>query len=336
MLALYFRGNGQIELRDVPRPTAKGTEVVVRVRAASICGSDREPLSGEGQRSIPGHELAGEVAEADRTTSTREGDRVAINCHVTCGHCEHCHHGDLFFCPELEVIGIDRDGGYAEYVLVPERCCMPLPDDLSYDTGALMVDMLGTAYHAVKRAHLMPGDFIAIWGAGPIGLATLLVAKQYGVRATSIDLNGYRLRMASQLGADHILNPHSGDAMGMLLDLTHGRGVDAAFECAGNETAVLQALDIARKRGKVVLIGVSHKVGVNPWEHFIRKELMLYGSRNFNMREYEEMLLLVRRGLPIDAIITHRFPLTEAKEAFDVFSRGNCGKVIISPWVGVK
>jgi threonine dehydrogenase-like Zn-dependent dehydrogenase len=330
MLAVHFLGQGRISLSEVPTPRPKGDEVVIRVRAAAICGTDRENLEGSGQATIPGHENAGEVVAVDRPARLKVGDRVAVNCHVTCRACEHCLRGDLYFCDELNVIGFDRDGGYAEYVRVPEASCMPLPDDLSLETGSLLVDMLGTSYRAVKRAGLIAGDRVAIWGAGPIGLGATMVARRLGARAASLDLNEYRLDLARSLGAEITLNPMIDSVQAALRDWTEGRGLDAAFDCVGNEAAARQALDAVKVRGTVVIVGVSHRLTVNPWEQLICREVTMFGTRSFNTAEYDEMIALVRRGLPVKEVVTHRFPLAQAEAAFDLFRSGQCGKVLLT------
>jgi len=331
MLGLRFTGQRSLYLREFADPEPKGSEVVLRVKASAICGTDREVWEEEGQQVIAGHEVAGQVVAVDTPSWIKAGDRVAVNCHITCGHCEHCMNGDLYFCPELTVIGFDRHGGNAEYLLIPESSCMPLPDDLCYEAGALMVDMLGTSYRNVKRLRPLPGDTVGIFGAGPIGLAALLVSKLYGTKVISIDLKEYRLKMAKRLGADHVINPREVDVLEAVKELTNGRGMDGALECVGSEVTTQQALNGVRRRGKVALVGVSHKVRVNPWAQFIQRELTMFGSRNFNLREYNEMVALVQRGLPIEEIITHRFPLQEGKRAFEVFGSGQCGKVILNP-----
>jgi propanol-preferring alcohol dehydrogenase len=330
MLAVHFLGQGQVSLDEVPVPEPKGTEVVVRVRSASICGTDRENLEGPGQATIPGHENAGEVVAVDRPTQVQVGDRVAINCHVTCGACEHCLRGDLYFCDELKVVGFDRDGGYAEYVPVPEASCMTLPDDISFEAGSLLVDMLGTSFRAVKRAGLLPGDRVAIWGAGPIGLGATMVARRLGARVASLDMNAYRLDLARSLGAEITINPNQDDVRQDLLDWTHGQGLEAAFDCVGNEAVAQQALDSVKVRGTVVIVGVSHKLTVNPWEQLICREITVLGTRSFNTAEYDEMIALVRRGLPVEQVVTHRFPLAEAGAAFELFRSGQCGKILLT------
>jgi L-iditol 2-dehydrogenase len=328
MLAVHFVGRGDISLAEMPVPEPRGRDVVVRVRAAAICGTDRENLEGAGQPTVPGHESAGEVVAVDKPARIAVGDRVAINCHVTCGGCEHCLNGDLYFCDDLQAIGFERDGGFAEYMLVPEACCTPIPDDLSFEAGSLLVDMLGTPFRAVKRARLLPGDRVGVWGAGPIGLGALMVAKQFGARVATLDLSDYRLDMARDLGADLALNPARDDVQRVLLEWTQGRGLDVALDCVGSEAVAQQGLDALKKRGTLVVVGVSHKLTLNPWEHLICRELTILGTRNFNAGEFGEMVALVRRGLPVEQVITHRYPLSEAEAAFRLFRSGPCGKIV--------
>jgi len=328
MSAVHFLGQSRISLEESPIPEPRGRDVVIRVKAAAICGTDRESLEGPGQATVPGHENAGEVVAVDKPAWLKVGDRVAVNCHVTCRSCVHCLRGDLYFCEELEAIGFERDGGFAEYLLVPEACCHPLPDGISFEAGSLLVDMLGTPFRGVKRAHLLPGDQVAIWGAGPIGLGALMVAKCFGARVAVIDLNEYRLQMARRLGADLVLNPQGDVVQGTLAEWTQGQGIDAAFECAGTQVVAEQGLASLRKRGILVVVGVSHELLLNPWEDLICRELTVFGTRNFNTSEFDEMVALVQRGLPVEAVITHRFPLAEAETAFELFRSAECGKIL--------
>jgi len=330
MLGVHFLGHSRISLDEMPTPEPSGRWVLVRIRSAAICGTDRENLEGPGQPTIPGHESAGEVVAVHKPAHLEVGDRVAINCHVTCGGCEHCLRGDLYFCPDLTVIGFDYDGGFAEYVLVPEASCMPLPDDVSFEIGSLLVDMVGTTFRAVKRARLLPGDRVAVWGAGPIGLSAMLVARQFGARVASVDLSNGRLGMARSLGADLTLNPEHDDVQAALRDWTEGRGLDVALDCVGNQKVAETALGAVKKRGTLVVVGVSRALTLNPWEHLICRELTVFGTRNFNASEFDEMIALVRRGLPVQRIISHRYPLAEAEAAFELFRSGECGKVVLT------
>ena len=330
MKGIHFLGNGKISIDNVPDPKPKGHNVVIKITAAGICGTDRHPLLEEGQKTIPGHEIAGEIVEIDRPSWARVGDRVAINCHITCRACEHCLRGDLYFCDQLEVPGYERDGGFAEYLLIPEDNCHPLPGDISTETGALMVDVLGTAFRGVKRARLMPGDQVAIWGAGPIGFEAAAVATYLGARVAIFDLNDYRLKMAEKYHhPEIILDPTDKDAEARILEWTKGRGLDVGFECVGNEKAAQQALKMIKKRGTLAIIGVSHSLTIDPWD-MIQRELTIYASRNFNTHEFNEMVEMVRNGLWADKVVTHHFTIEEARKAFDVFLSAECGKIIFT------
>ncbi|MGA2111641.1 MAG: zinc-binding dehydrogenase [Anaerolineales bacterium] len=329
MWGVHFLGRGRISLDRMPIPEPKDQDVLVQIKVAGICGTDRENLLGSGQTVVPGHENAGVVAATDKALRLKVGDRVGINCHITCRRCEYCLRGDLYFCPELKVVGFDIDGGFAEYALIPEPCCMFLPADISFDAGSLLMDVFGTAYRGVKQGRPLPGDQVAVWGAGPIGLAAMLTAKHLGAQVASIDFNQHRLETARNLGAQLVLNPGREDVVAALMEWTAGRGLDIAYECVGNEQAALQALSALRKRGRLGVIGVSDHLTINPWEQLIRRELSLYGSRNFTLPEFDEMVSIVRHGLPVEKIISHRFPMDQAADAFEVFRSGECEKVTL-------
>jgi threonine dehydrogenase-like Zn-dependent dehydrogenase len=330
MLGVHFLGEGAVSVGEMPVPEPHDQMVLVRVQAAAICGTDRELLEGEGQSLVPGHENAGEVVAVDKAARLKPGDRVAINCHITCKHCQHCVRGDLYFCPELQVVGFDIDGGFAEYVLVPEASCMVLPDDISFEAGSLMMDVLGTAYRGVSRAHPRPHDKVAVWGAGPIGLEAAISAMWLGCEVAVLDMNAYRLKMAQDLGVGLVLNPGEDDVTQALMDWTGGDGLDIAYQCTGSERAALQALGVLKPRGTLGVIGVSHHLAINPWEHLICQELTIYGSRNFRLPQFDEMVAMIRHGAPVDSVVTHRFPIAEAEAAFSLFKSAECGKIVFT------
>lgn len=328
MLGIHFLGKNRISIDNMPIPEPHGRWVLVKMKSAAICGTDKENLGHGGQKTVPGHESAGEIVAVDKPVRLKVGDRVAINCHVTCGHCEHCLRGDMYFCKELTVIGFDYDGGFSEFLLVPESSCMPIPDDITFEQASLMVDMFGTPFRAVKRAHLNAGSKIAIWGAGPIGLGALLSASSFGAKVAVIDMSDYRLNMARNLNANLVLNPSKENISEAIMDWTDGRGLDVGFDCVGSEKVIQNALDLLKMRGTLAVVGVSHKLTLNPWEHLICREYTIYGSRNFNTAEFDEMIGLIRSGLPVDQIVTHRFRVSEAEEAFQIFREASCGKIV--------
>jgi threonine dehydrogenase-like Zn-dependent dehydrogenase len=214
-------------------------------------------------------------------------------------------------------------------MLVPEASCMPLPDDISCEQGSLMVDMLGTPLQAFKRSGMGPGDAIAIWGAGPIGLALLMVAVHRGARAAVVDLSEARLAMAEKLGASLGLKPGAGGAAAEIRRWSGGEGVRAAFDCVGSGHVCLEAISALAPKGTLAVVGVSRSLLLDPWEHLICRELALFGTRNFNAHDFPEMVQLVRNGLPLTHAVTHRFPLGRAGEAFGLFLSGQCGKILI-------
>jgi propanol-preferring alcohol dehydrogenase len=329
MQAIHFLGNGKLSICEIPAPLPKGDRVVVKITAAGICGTDRHPFLEHGQKTIPGHENAGIVVAVDKPSWVKPGDRVAVNCHVTCHACEYCIKGDLFSCKTLEAIGYEWDGGFAEYLLVPEANLHALPEDISCDQGALMVDVFGTAYSGVKKAGLLPGDQVGVWGAGPVGLAAALSAQALGARVAIMDLSEYRLEMARKVSPELVLDVNMNDTHEQLREWTQGRGLDVALECVGSEKAALQGLSLLKPLGKLGLIGVGHSLTLDYWD-LIQRQIRLYALRNFNTNEFTEMVALIQRGLRVDSLITHRFPLREAEKAFALFIEGACGKIVLS------
>jgi threonine dehydrogenase-like Zn-dependent dehydrogenase len=206
---------------------------------------------------------------------------------------------------------------------------MALPEDITCEEGSLLVDMLGTPFRAVKRSELIPGDKIAVWGAGPIGLGLVMTAMRFGAEVAVIDLSDTRLNLARTFGPALVINPEREPVEQILRDWTHGKGIDVGFDCVGSEKVCLQALSVLKKRGKLVIVGVSHKLTLDPWEHFTCREFTLIGTRNFNTRDFDQMIGLVRSGLPLLQVVTHRFGLSQAEKAFATFRDGECGKILI-------
>lgn len=330
MLALFFCGDRKIELKTIEEPLAHDDMVVVKIKAAAICGTDRENFVGEGQTTVPGHEVSGIVVKTDYTKRVKEGDRVALNVHLRCGECDYCSRGMPYLCTDVKRIGSDRNGGFAEYIAVPESCCMPLPDDLTLEQGALIVDMLGTPYSSFRKIESRIGEYLVIWGAGPIGLGALMIAVHRGLKVAVIDHNQYRLEMAHGLGSELIVDPKSDDAAVVLKEWTRGKGITSIMECTGNDAALRQGLDLIAPRGIIAVVGVSRSLHIDPWMDLISRETTLTGSLSFEDSHFDEMISLIRGGLPLSNAITHRFPLKEARQAFEVFESSRCGKVIFT------
>lgn len=331
MKALLFTGNGNMELVEREMPKAKGNVVVVKMLLSGICGTDIELLLPNASDIVPGHEGVGVVYETDGAKRFKVGDRVIINCHVTCRHCGHCAAGDEIFCPELKAIGFELPGTNEQFLVIPEESLRPLPDDISEEVGVLIGDALGTPYHAVKMANIAPGDFVGVWGAGPLGMMAMFVASKFGARVVAVDVNNIRLDQAKQYGATYTLNPADGDVNARIRELTGGAGLKSAIQCTPSGKAVVAALQCLGLRGILVQVGVCTHVEFDLYGLLNERELSIRASRNFNANELEELIELARANPDIQKLVTHSFPLDQAQEAFQCAKEGRGLKVVLRP-----
>ena len=330
MKAVLFPGDRQVAVVERPTPQPGPGQALVRVRASAICRSDmslyygKPIVGGEATASgqiVPGHEPAGEVvAVGDGVTAVSPGDRVAIYLGVGCGYCEFCRGGYLFLCPTWKCVGFDVDGGNADYIVVPAGNCLALPDEISFETGAVMTDMVGTQFDAQRRLGVSGADTVAMFGIGPMGGAGILVAKGRGARVIAVDILESRLEQARGLGADATINSREENAVERLRELTGGRGVDVAIDCSGSPAGQNAALDSADKFGRVAFIGESRQTEINPSDQLIRKLLTVIGAWYFPIWEWPDITrFVVDHNIPVEKLITHRFPLDDAATAFRMF-----------------
>lgn len=340
MKAVLFPGNKEVRVvDDRPDPSPGPSEVLIKTRASALCRSDMslyygKPIvggeaAGAGQ-TVPGHEPAGEVVELGPGTSGIEvGDRVAVYLAIGCGHCEYCKSGYRMLCPYLKVLGFDVDGGDADYLVAPAVNCLKLPDELSYEAGAVMTDMIGTQYHAQERLEVSGATTLAVFGLGPMGAAGVLIGKARGARVIAVDVLDSRLDMARELGADEIVNSSEEDPVEHLRGLTRGIGVDVAIDCSGAPPAQNAALDAARKMGSVAFVGESFATEINPSDQMIRKLLRVIGAWYFPLGEFEEIArFMVDNNVPVEKMITHRFSLDDAPTAFRMFDQRETEKAV--------
>lgn len=322
-----------METGQHPDPQPSDDVVVVQIKATAICGSDRHANEPPGEKLfILGHEGAGVVVAVDKPARIRVGDRVSIRGLIGCDKCRHCCAGDVMLCPHLCVPGRDINGCDAEYIAVPERACIVMPDEMSFEEGALLGDALGTPFHALEVAERQPRDVIGIFGLGPIGLGALMIAKYLGHQVVGVGMkNPYRLKFARQLGADVVIDANAGPVAEAVREATSGLGADIALETGGVEPAFHAALDSVKHKGMVVLVGACRQVAFNPWTQVQARELTLRGAWNYNTRELPGMLNLIRDGLDIKRLTTHRFSLADGPHAFALFASGNSGKIVMHP-----
>lgn len=327
MLAVKCLGHEQVALEEYPEPKPTDGEVLVRIRASALCGSEMHGYRGDqAMQSNGGHEPAGVVVDASYSRRWHAGDRVGIHAVWGCGACEWCAQGIYTFCDRRR----GCPGAHAQFMAVPDHACVALPSDIPFGVGALLAgDGLGVPYHTSRRLNTRGGDTVAVVGCGPIGLGNVLVQAFFGARVVALDLSPERLELARSLGAAETVNVAETDAFAALRALTAGRLADAVIEASGRPEGFALALKLVGKGGTVALNGENAQVSLHVGSDLIRRDITLFGSWFYHFREYPEMLELVRRGLPAQKLITAHYPLAEAQQAFSDFAAGKTGKVIL-------
>jgi L-iditol 2-dehydrogenase len=329
MKAARLYGPGDIRIDDIKTPEPGPGQVLLQISAVGICGSGVHYFLDGGigddkvtEPYVIGHEFAARVvALGPGVSDPQVGTRVAVEPAISCGKCEFCQAGHPNLCENILFCSTPpTPGALQEYMVHPAELCFSLPDEVSDAQGAAL-EPLGVALHAVSLAKLHPGDTVAILGAGPIGLLTLQVARISGARAVFVtDLVPERLGVAKEMGATAVLKSDTGDPVAWVMEQTGGRGVDVAFEAAwADETTTGQAAEIARRGGKLIMVGIPREdIAVFPAHSVRRKGLTIKYARRMK-HTYPRAIAMVKDGLiDVDSLITHRFPLKQANEAYQL------------------
>lgn len=325
-------------LEERPDPEAGPGEVVVEIRASGICGSDVHGFMGAtGRRRIGvvmGHEAGGIVTQVGRgVTRVRPGERVVLRSILPCGRCDRCRAGQPNVCQERQGLGMHIDGAYAERVAVPEALVEPIPDTLD-DIAAAIVEPLAVAMHAVAITPLAPTDTVAIVGAGPIGLLTLLAVRRRGAGTVIVtDRDPHRLDVARQLGADAAVDVGGGDPVAVVADATDGHGADAVFEAVGIAATVGQSIAVARPGGQVTWVGNSAPEVPVPMQQLVTRELTVRGSYGFVGEFAEAIDALATGAIDVGALVETVAGLEEGEELFRRLAAGTLPsvKVVLAP-----
>jgi threonine dehydrogenase-like Zn-dependent dehydrogenase len=339
MRAVLMPGNKQVKVVDKPVPEPGPFDVLVKTKASAICRSDMSiyygnPIVGGNEADtgqfVPGHEAAGVVtAVGSSVTGVVVGDRVAGYLALGCGHCEYCATGYLMLCADWKCFGFDLDGGDAEYFVLPERNVLPLPDSLSFRAGAVMTDMIGSQYHVQKQLGVDGSKTVAIVGLGPMGSAAVLIAKAFGARVIAVDVLDSRLQLATELGADVVINSKNTDAVARIRELTRGRGAEITIDCSGNPAGQNTALDAAAKQGFVAFVGESRATEVRPSDQLLRKLLTVVGGWYFPIGDWPEIVRFVEdKAIPVEKLISHEYDIEDADKAFGAFDRRETEKAV--------
>jgi L-iditol 2-dehydrogenase len=349
MRALVLTSPGKFEIQTVPVPRPGAREVLCKVGAVAICGSDPEVIRGDlagtwppAYPFTPGHEWAGEViTTGPGVVDLEPGDRVAGQAHCGCGTCANCMEGRYAICenygrPEAghRHYGFITNGAYAQYAVYSVKSVNRMPPQMSFREGAL-VDTAGVVLHGLELSGVRPGSTVAVIGPGPIGLITMRMARLLGAARVIAVGRGARLEAARLAGADIMVNFENADPVQAVRDTTNGRGVDEAIECSGAAGTFRQAVEMVRKGGRVVLLGVppNHVVEPIPFKYVVHNEIAIFGSRANPNVSRKVINLIAAKQLQVGDLVTHSFPLENFAVALDTFvqRRGGAIKVVVEP-----
>ncbi|MBN1673339.1 MAG: zinc-binding dehydrogenase [Kiritimatiellae bacterium] len=325
MKAAFFAGNGTLEIRDVPTPELRDGHVLVRIESAALCGSDlRLYRAKQAHPSIEGHENAGVVVES-RSARWQPGQRVLVYALSGCLRCEACRAGNRMYCPDARSV----IGGFGEYVAVGESDCLAVPEWMSSETAAIFGDCIGLPHHTLRRLSAQAGQAALIVGLGPVGLSMTMAALGFGLNVIGVEPNAFRRQLALRVGARHALDPGAVDIDDTVRRLTNRRGPDIAIDCAGKPATQIACMRVCRKGGHVGFVAGNTELTLNPNELFLARELWVVGNWYYNISDFSAIAEFARRHLDPALLVTHRFPLSRAQEAFDLFASGDSGKVVL-------
>jgi (R,R)-butanediol dehydrogenase/meso-butanediol dehydrogenase/diacetyl reductase len=326
----------QVQPEIIEKPVPEKGEALIKVAYAGICGTDMMIYAGKHPRAkaplVMGHEISGTIESIIDSNDFRTGDRVTVEPYLTCGKCAPCKSGQYHVCSTLRCIGIDRNGGFAEYVVVPVDRLHLLPDNLS-DEEAALTEPLAVAVHTVRRSDLKVGDSVAILGAGPIGLLIGLVAKQAGASDIFIsDISPYRLEVANQMGLTAI-NAKDANVKETVLSNTKGVGADVVFEVAGTQITAKQMVECIKFQGKVVVVSVFKQAPTVDLAAMHFKEISLTTTRCSNSNDFATAIqLMERKIIDVSPLISHKLPFNQIKQGFNYMENTDISlKVLFHP-----
>jgi threonine 3-dehydrogenase len=330
-----------LEAAEIPVPSIAPDEVLVKVRAASICGTDLHIYEWDSWAAgrvkppiVAGHEICGDVVDRGSAVSTPEiGDFVSLESHVICNTCSYCRTGQGHICENTRIIGVDRDGGYAEYIAIPAQNAWPNPPDLPLEIAVLQ-ENFGNAVHTAFAVDLRAKK-VLVTGCGPAGLMTIAVARAIGARAVyATDISPYRIEFARRMGADLALHSVDDPVLELVRQATDGEGVDVLLEMSGAPAAIDQGFSLLKSSGDAALLGVVPGPFEFDWNnHVVFKAARLHGisGRKLWQTWYQARGLIRSGAVDLSPLVTHRFKLDEYDQAFETMASGQSGKVMMTP-----
>ncbi|MBR2343975.1 MAG: alcohol dehydrogenase catalytic domain-containing protein [Clostridia bacterium] len=328
MKAAMWRGTNDIEIVDLPLPTLNEGEALIKVRAAGICATDYHIISGKLKLSraphVQGHEICGEVVEInDAGCTVPIGQRCVIATSVGCGRCPACREGKQYLCPEGSEIGYyPHSGGYAEYLKVPTSAIVPIPDEVSDRTAAILESCVCPT-ESLMRIGVTLGGTVVVFGAGPAGLAFIKLSRILGAaRVVSVVRSEHSEERAREFGATHVINTKlTADPVGALLDITGGTLADLVVEATGAPSVIESSFNYVKRGGDIILYGIpgDDDVVTMPTKKIVVEEITVHGAVG-NTKAWEPLVRMIAAGsLSLDAMVTHEFKLEDIDRAFDLY-----------------
>ncbi|MEY0435496.1 L-threonine 3-dehydrogenase [Providencia huaxiensis] len=325
-------------MTEVPKPELGHNDVMIKIRKTAICGTDVHIYNWDewSQKTIPvpmvvGHEYIGEiVAIGQEVKGFKIGDRVSGEGHITCGHCRNCRGGRTHLCRNTIGVGVNREGCFAEYLVIPAFNAFKIPDNIPDEIAAIF-DPFGNAVHTALSFDLV-GEDVLVSGAGPIGIMAAAVCRHVGARHVVItDVNDYRLELAKKMGVSRAVNVSRENLKDVMNELGMKEGFDVALEVSGAPAAFQTMLDTMNHGGRIALLGIPPASMATDWSQVIFKGLFIKGIYGREMFEtWYKMATLIQSGLDLSPIITHQFPIDEFQKGFDIMRSGQAGKVILN------
>ncbi|MCC6259518.1 MAG: zinc-binding dehydrogenase [Anaerolineales bacterium] len=313
-----------LEMQDIPVPEIGERDILVKVKAAGICHSDAHYRAGVSPvKPVPltlGHEVAGVVEKiGSQVTNVKIGERVCLHYNLTCGDCYHCSTGNDQFCEKALMLGHYTNGGYAEYISVPARNAIHLPDEIPFEQGATLMCASATAFHALKKSRLKAGERVAIFGVGGLGQSAVQLAKAFGaIEVYAVDINEDKLNLAQEYGAIPV-NAKNVDAVAEIKKLTNNKGVDVAIEMIGLKQTMKQAIQSVGALGRVVIVGLSSQpIEINTYTEILGNEVELIGSNDHHLQELPLLIEMARRKILDTSKIVSKTVALDAEEINEV------------------
>jgi L-iditol 2-dehydrogenase len=329
MKKVAITGIRKAELIDVPTPVPTGDLALVKIHLTPMCTEYKAYLQGD-ERDCLGHEAVGEVVELAQSGPVKVGDRVVVTPLFPCGKCRLCKQGDYIHCQNNHKL---TDATYAQYILKPAWVLFKIPDDISYEQASLAICGLGPSFGAFQNLGVTASDTVLITGLGPVGIGAVINANNRGAQVIAVDTNEYRISLARELGANHILDPRDPGIVQMIRALCDGEGPSCAIDCSGAVSAHRLCIDAVRRKGKIAFVGESFvETPLTISNDMIRKGLTLIGSWHYNLNEYPKIIEVIRQTPHLDKFITHVFPMSRVNEAFELSASQNNAKIILKSW----